>query len=144
MKPMLPEPPECGTPCGLCESLAHDNARLREELDAEKQKYAGCYFAWRESEAKLRAEVERLTKELSYHKISAETCAMVARDKIAAEQRAEAAEADREQLDWLDGQGEPETYEDAPHALVWSVIGDPGQRSIRAAIDAARAKGGAK
>jgi hypothetical protein len=49
---------------------------------------------------------------------------------------------DKERLDWLEAGGEPETYEDAPHALVWCVFGETGQRSIRAAIDAARAKEG--
>lgn len=48
--------------------------------------------------------------------------------------------ADRDRLDWLEVHGEPVTYEDAPHELVWCVIGERGQRSIRAAIDAARAK----
>ena len=47
---------------------------------------------------------------------------------------------DKERLDWLEAGGEPETYEDAPHALVWCVFGETGQRSIRAAFDAARAK----
>ncbi len=28
---MLESPPECGVPCGTCEALAHDNARLKEE-----------------------------------------------------------------------------------------------------------------
>lgn len=28
---MLSTPPECGTPCGLTEALAHDNARLKAE-----------------------------------------------------------------------------------------------------------------
>lgn len=31
--PMLPEPVECGTPCGACEALAHEAARLRELVD---------------------------------------------------------------------------------------------------------------
>lgn len=48
--------------------------------------------------------------------------------------------ADRDRLDWLEVHGEPVTYEEAPHELVWCVIGERGQRSIRAAIDAARAK----
>ena len=51
-----------------------------------------------------------------------------------------ALRADKERLDWLEAGGEPETYEDAPHALVWCVFGETGQRSIRVAIDAARAK----
>lgn len=48
--------------------------------------------------------------------------------------------ADRDRLDWLEVHGEPVTYEEAPHELVWCVIGERGQRSIRAAIDAARTK----
>lgn len=48
--------------------------------------------------------------------------------------------ADRDRLDWLEVQGEPVTYEEAPHELVWCVIGGRGQRSLRAAIDAARIK----
>ena len=48
--------------------------------------------------------------------------------------------ADRDRLDWLEVHGEPVTYEEAPHELVWCVIGERGQRSIRAAIDAARAE----
>lgn len=93
------------------------------------QKYAD------EQNAALRAELERLLEALRNGTATGEPCA----ELLVQRQRAEAAEADRERMDWLDGQGEPETYEDAPHALVWSVIGDPGQRSIRAAIDAARA-----
>lgn len=50
--------------------------------------------------------------------------------------------ADRDRLDWLEVHGEPVTYEEAPHELVWCVIGERGQRSIRAAIDAARTKEG--
>lgn len=45
---------------------------------------------------------------------------------------------DKERLDWLEAHGEPETFEDAPHALVWSVIGAPGERDVRVVIDAAR------
>lgn len=44
---------------------------------------------------------------------------------------------DKARLDWLDAGGEPETFEDAPHALVWTVIGAPGPQRLRAAIDAA-------
>ena len=51
-----------------------------------------------------------------------------------------ALRADKERLDCLEEHGEPVTYEDAPHALVWCVFGECGQRSIRDAIDAARAK----
>lgn len=47
-------------------------------------------------------------------------------------------EAETARLDWLDQHGQPETYEDASHALVWVVHGEPGGRSVRAAIDAAR------
>lgn len=47
---------------------------------------------------------------------------------------------DKERLDWLEVQGEPVTYEEAPHELVWCVIGGRGQRSLRDTIDAARAK----
>lgn len=53
-----------------------------------------------------------------------------------------ALRADKERLDWLEASGEPETYEDDPHALVWYVFGETDQRSIRDAIDAARAKEG--
>ena len=45
---------------------------------------------------------------------------------------------DKERLDWLEVQGEPVTYEDEPHELVWSVFGERGQRNLRDAIDAAR------
>ena len=47
---------------------------------------------------------------------------------------------DKERLDWLEVHGEPVTYEEAPHELVWCVIGERGQRNLRPAIDAARAK----
>ena len=47
------------------------------------------------------------------------------------------AEDDTKRLDWLQEQGKPETYEDAPYSTVWVVCGDPGQTDIRAAIDAA-------
>jgi hypothetical protein len=30
--PMLPDPPECGSPCETCEALAHENGRLRLSL----------------------------------------------------------------------------------------------------------------
>ncbi len=43
---------------------------------------------------------------------------------------------DRARLDWLEDQGKPETYEDAPHAMVWVVQSEPGVNSLRAAIDA--------
>lgn len=46
--------------------------------------------------------------------------------------------ADKERLDWLDANGDPVTYEDAPHSLHWGITGDPGCRNLRAAIDAAR------
>lgn len=45
---------------------------------------------------------------------------------------------DKERLDWLEIQGEPVTYEDEPHELVWSVFGERGQHNLRDAIDAAR------
>jgi hypothetical protein len=45
---------------------------------------------------------------------------------------------DKERLDWLDANGDPVTYEDAPHSLHWGITGDPGCRNLRAAIDAAR------
>lgn len=55
---MLPTPPECGTPCGLTEALAHDNARLKacllrcdEELRARAEKIA-----------QLRAELESVRR----------------------------------------------------------------------------------
>jgi hypothetical protein len=44
---------------------------------------------------------------------------------------------DSERLDWLNEQGKPETYEDAPHAMVWVLVGELGQTELRAAIDAA-------
>jgi len=49
---------------------------------------------------------------------------------------------DKERLDWLAARGEPQTYEDAPHSLVWYVLGEDGERDFRAAIDAARIKEG--
>ena len=49
-----------------------------------------------------------------------------------------AAHEDTKRLDWLESQGKPETFEDAPHATVWSIIGDMGSSDLRAAIDAAR------
>lgn len=46
---------------------------------------------------------------------------------------------DTARLDWLDGQGQAVTYEDAPHAMAWVVQNEPGQDTdIRKAIDAAR------
>lgn len=80
--PMLPTPPDCGSPCAMCESYAHLLAKARDEV------------------ARLRE--------------------------------------DKKRLDWLEAHGEPETFEDAPHALVWSVIGAPGERDVRVVIDAAR------
>jgi len=35
--PMLPEPVECGTPCGACEALAHEAARLREQVARQNE-----------------------------------------------------------------------------------------------------------
>ena len=57
-----------------------------------------------------------------------------------AHNEAEACWKDKERLDWLEARGEPQTYEDAPHSLVWYVLGEDGERNLRAAIDAARAK----
>ena len=31
--PMIPTPPECGSPCAEYEALAHTNARLRAEVE---------------------------------------------------------------------------------------------------------------
>ena len=46
--PMLPEPPDCGAPCGCCEALAHDNGRLRAENAALEQALADAHHAPRE------------------------------------------------------------------------------------------------
>lgn len=37
---MLPEPVECGTPCGACEALAHTNAKMRQDLEAAQTEIA--------------------------------------------------------------------------------------------------------
>lgn len=53
------------------------------------------------------------------------------------EERVRELEADRKRLDWLEAQGKPETFEEAPHSTVWVLVGDLGQSNIREAIDAA-------
>ena len=62
--------------------------------------------------------------------------ALFAKKAVDLKSRAEAAEADTARLDWLDEQRQPETFEDAPHAQVWCIVGEP---DLRTAIDAARA-----
>ena len=37
---MLPTPPECGSPCGECEALAHLNDKLRTNLQIREQRIA--------------------------------------------------------------------------------------------------------
>jgi DNA repair exonuclease SbcCD ATPase subunit len=60
-------------------------------------------------------------------------------EKRVTQLEAQLAEArnDSERLDWFNEQGKPETYEDAPHAMVWVLVGELGQSELRAAIDAA-------
>jgi len=62
---MLSTPPECGTPCGLTEALAHDNARLKaenarltEELEAHAHSLSPAMVQARNDQ--LNAEVARL------------------------------------------------------------------------------------
>ena len=62
------------------------------------------------------------------------------REKAMKDAELAALRKDKERLDWLEARGEPQTYEDAPHSLVWYVLGEDGERNLRAAIDAARAK----
>lgn len=65
---MLSTPPECGTPCGLTEALAHDNARLKAE------------------NARLKAENARLTEEVEAHAHSLSPAMVQARnDQLNAE-----------------------------------------------------------
>lgn len=52
----------------------------------------------------------------------------------------EALEKETRRLDWLDTQGKPETFEDAPHSMVWVLIGETEHAEIREAIDEALAR----
>lgn len=66
--PMLPEPPECGTPCGACEALAHDNARLRAEvarLNESIQRHGNANDQLVVENTALRTEVAMLRELLS-------------------------------------------------------------------------------
>jgi len=56
--PMMPEAPDCGVPCGLCESLAHLYAKSREEAS----KYKSAFEFELNQIQKLQEEIERLQK----------------------------------------------------------------------------------
>ena len=51
--PMLPEQPDCGAPCALCESLAHLLAQAREENAALRAKLERADMALDTAEAHI-------------------------------------------------------------------------------------------
>jgi hypothetical protein len=56
--PMLPEQPECGSPCAMCEAMAHLNSKLRAELaEAVSQRHFFC-----DENKRHVSEVARLAK----------------------------------------------------------------------------------
>lgn len=49
--PMLPTPPDCGSPCAMCESYAHLLAKAREEIARLRDSHAAIYLALGTNEA---------------------------------------------------------------------------------------------
>lgn len=96
-----------------------------------------CHDQCQRTECVLRRRVAELEKERDEYKYVAATLDDL---YVAGQHRIAELEKDKERIDWFNDQGKPETFDDAPHSLVWVIIGDLGQSNLRDAIDAARNK----
>ena len=143
--------------CDYAERLEREVERLTKELEQTMQFGGYTYFSKQRNEAERRAfalaaRVQQLTDELESHAWEVTPAMAQARiDQLNAE--VERLRADKERLDWLDAV--------TPH-IFWSAVcnhpmNPEGEcavaiganevfyaKSYRAAIDAARAQGGAK
>ena len=135
-----------GQPCYLCQ---HANAVA---LSEERDKFAGLFATERERREKAEADLVATRLLLEDSELGCGRLNESARIGWSGALRlrdtrnrliGELTEAreDTELLDWLESNGKPETYEDAPHATVWCIIGDPDEHDLRKSIRAAREAG---
>ena len=138
---MLPNQPECGSPCSTCEALAHENGRLRAKY---RQFELGESYLLRERAEKAEADNARLRAELEKaNRVLENSVARPVFEATCAELTA--LREDKQRMDWLDLNPRKVAHASGYHGErdSWSYF--DAQRvfhdapSLRDAIDAARA-----
>ncbi len=78
--PMLPNQPECGSPCSTCEALAHENGRLRDEIASVRKGSATVCAELRAENATLRAFRSYIHRFVDYEKRFEQACSALAKE----------------------------------------------------------------
>jgi hypothetical protein len=130
------------------EAMTKDRDGLKAALLAQVKQQSHSVGNWAKESAALKIRVGMLERDnAALRSLSTlnnnegmlnENRLLAERDRLL--RKIDVLREDKERLDWLAARGEPQTYEDAPHSLVWYVLGEDRERDLRAAIDAARAK----